>query len=88
MEVLGEPFVWYEEPIVSEPEKTILSPLLASIWAWYIFYNAHRGLYTSNTPLMLGDERWCETVLNSHGDVVEFLETFDNEVPERPLPSV
>ena len=24
-EVLGEPFVWYEEPMVIEPEKTVLS---------------------------------------------------------------
>jgi len=74
VEVLGEPFVWYEGPIVIEPEKNYVSPLLASISTWYIFYNAHRGLYTSNTPLTLGDEWWCEEVLDSHSEVVKFLE--------------
>jgi hypothetical protein len=61
-EVLEEPFVWYEEPIVIEPEKTIVG--------------AHRvvgGAATYGNSTIAGAEKWrvIGSVVGQHHELIQ-----------------
>ena len=61
-EVLEEPFVWYEEPIVIEPEKTIVC--------------AHRvvgGAATYGNSTIAGAEKWrvIGCVVGQHHELIQ-----------------
>jgi hypothetical protein len=61
-EVLEEPFVWYEEPIVIEPEKTIVC--------------AHRvvgGLSNFGNGTISGAEKWriIGSVVGQHHELIQ-----------------
>jgi hypothetical protein len=61
-EVLEEPFVWYEEPIVIEPEKTVVA--------------AHRvvgGLSNFGNGTISGAEKWriIGSVVGQHHELIQ-----------------
>ena len=61
-EVLEEPFVWYEEPIVIEPEKTVVC--------------AHRvvgGLSNFGNGTIAGGEKWriIGSVVGQHHELIQ-----------------
>ena len=38
-----------------------------------------RTVYTGNAPLAFGYQQWCDWVLNTHHQIVEFLRRLDVE---------
>ena len=73
-EVLEEPFVWYEEPIVIEPEKTVVC--------------AHRvvgGLSNFGNSTIAGGEKWriIGSVVGQHHELIQQRQSIES-CPEHP----